>query len=230
MNPLQLRVRKSYLIRGVLCAIGFAAIGTLSVLPASLNIDGSVPHPIRMAFVFGIFWGAWFVLSLYTIAASCREKLTVTSQFITQEGVFRTRTTAVPDISSVKWRAWPIGGSIVIRYSHSRIKIHFDNYLAHEREQLISALRELISKDCQDNWDVFVSSQHPEPTRPLKTRSIAIVCMAMFSIVAAVFLYCWHIHLGLRFLVVGVGCALVGLWYLIRILKFVPDSKSDLTA
>ncbi len=229
-NPLQLRVRKSYLILGVVCAIGFAAIGTWSVVVAAWNIDGSFPHPIPMAVFFGIFWGAWFLLSLYIIAASRREKLTVTSQSIAQAGVFRSRTTALSDVTSVKWRAWPVGGSIVIRYPHSRIKIHFDSFLTKEREELISRLRELISEDCQDNWDVFISSQQAIPTHPQKSRSSAILCMVLFFTAAVVSVYCWRIRFGLPFLAVGVACGLAGAWYLFRIIRFVPDSNSETTA
>ncbi len=228
-NPLQLRVRKSYLILGVVCAIGFAAIGTWSVVVAASNIDGSFPHPIPMAVFSGIFWGAWFLLSLYIIAASRREKLTVTSHSITQEGVFRSRTTAMSDVTSVKWRTWPVGG-IVIRYPHSRIKIHFDNFLTNERKELISRLRELISEDCQDNWDVFISSQQAIPTHPQKSRSSGILCMGLFFTAAAVSVYCWHIRFGLPFLAVGVACGLAGVWYLLRIIRFVPDSDSESTA
>ena len=179
-----------------------------------------------MAVFFGMFWGGWFVLSLYIIAASCREKLTITSESITQEGVFRTRTTAVSGVTSLKWRAWPVGGSVVIRYPNSWITIHFDNFLAHEREELISRLRELISEDCQNNWAVFTSSQHPTPIHPAKSRSSAILCMGIFFITAAVFVYCWHIRFGFQFLLIGVACGLAGLWYLIRIIKFVPDLES----
>ena len=154
---------------GIVCAIVFAVIGTVSVLPPALNIGGSFPHPIRMALIFGVFWGAWFVGSLYLIAASYRGKLTVTSQSITQEAVFSVQTTAISEITTLKWRTWPIGGSIVIRYPNSQIKIHFDNFLANEREQLVTRLRKLISEDCQENWEVFISKQRPGPIHPRKS-------------------------------------------------------------
>jgi len=229
-NQLQLRVRKSFLIWGVLCAIFFIAFGTWSVFAAALNIDDSFPHPFSMAVFAGVFWGAWFILSLYMIAAYYREKLTVTSRSITHQGVLRTRTTAISDITSAKWRAWTNGGSIVIRYPNSRIKIHFDKFLMDEREQLITGLRELLPEDCQYNWDVFVRSQPLAPTHPQKSRSSAILCMALFFITAAVFVYFWHIQFGPWFLVIGVACGLVGLWYSFRIFRFVPDSESESTA
>lgn len=229
-NLLQLRVRKSYLIIGAVSAIGFAGFGIWSVFASALNIDGSFPHPVLIAIFAGFFWGGWFLASLYVVAAYFREKLTVTSQSITQKGVFRTRATAISDVTSVKWRAWPVGGSIVIRYPHSRMTIHFDNFITDEREQLISCLRELISEDCQANWDVFVSSQQPAPAHPQESRGSAILCMALFFIMAAVFLYCWLIQYAPSFLVIGVACGLAGVWYVFRILKFVPDSESELTA
>ncbi|MEZ6033164.1 MAG: hypothetical protein R3C17_08740 [Planctomycetaceae bacterium] len=229
-STIELRVRKSYLINGIFCAIAFAVIGTVSVLPPALNIGGLFPHPIRAAVIFGVFWGAWFVGSLYLIAASYRGKLTVSSQSITLEGVFSARSTAISEITTVKWRAWPIGGSIVIRYPNSRIKIYFDNFLSNEREQLVARLRELISENCQENWEVFISKQRPVPVHPRKSRTTAILCMATFFIVAGVLIYYWHIQFGRRFLISGMVCGLVGLSYLYRILKFVPNAESESTA
>lgn len=127
-NPIELRVRRSYLATGIICAIGFAIIGTVSVVVAAWNIDGSFPNPTPMAVFFGVFWGAWFLLSLYSIAASYREKLTVTSDTVTQACVFLTRTIRVSDVTTAKWRARPVGGSIVIRSSRSRNKIDFNNF------------------------------------------------------------------------------------------------------
>lgn len=219
---LQLRVRKSFLIVGVVSAVGFAAFGTWSVFAAALNLDGSFPHPLPMAVFFGMFWGGWFVLSLFLIAASCRERLTITSESIMHEGVFRNRTTSVSGITMVKWRAWPMGGSVVIRYPNSRITIHFANFGARERDELISRLRELIPEGCQDDWTVFSSSQHPTPIHPKKSRLSAILCMGLLFITAAVFVYCWHIRFGFQFLFVGVACGLAGLWYLSRILHSSP--------
>jgi len=224
--PLQLRVRKSYLIIGIFCAIGFAAFGTWSVLVAALNLDGSFPRPLPAAVFFGAFWGGWFVLSLYIIAASCREELTITSDSITQQGIFRTRTTAISGVTSLKWRTWPVGGSVVIRYPNSRIKIHFDNFLPHEREELTFRLRELLPEDRQNNWAAFASLQNSKPIHPARSRSSAILCMAMFFITAVVFVYFWHIRFGLHLLFIGAACGLASLWYLIRIIKFVPDLES----
>lgn len=226
-STLELRIRRSYLITGIVCAVVFAAIGTVSVLPPALNIGGSFPHPIRMAVFFGVFWGAWFVGSLYLIAASYRGKLTVTSQSITQEAVFSVQTTAISDITTLKWRAWPIGGSIVIRYPNSQMKIHFDNFLANEREQLVNRLRKLISEDCQENWEVFISEQRSVPIHPRKSCMTAILCMAAFVIVAIAMVYCWHSQFGRKFFIGGMVSGLVGLLYLYRILKFVPDAESE---
>ncbi len=228
-NQLELRGRKSFLTMGILCAIFFAAFGTWSVIAAALNFDDSFPHPIPTAVLAGVFWAAWFILSLYMIAIYYREKLTVTSRSITHQGVLRSRTTAISDIISAKWRTWHKGG-IVICYPNSQFKIHFDRFPADKGEQLIALLRELLSEDCQRNWDVFVRSQPLAPTRPEKSRSAAIVCVALFFITAATFATFWYVQLTPWLIVVGVGCGFVGLWYSIRVFKFIPDSESESTA
>ncbi len=226
-NPLQLRVQRSYLIDGVVCAIGFAAIGTWSVVVAAWNIDGSFPHPIPTAWLFGMFWGAMFFLSLYIIAASHRGKLTVTSKSIIQQGAFRSRTTAISDVISLNWCGWPVGGGIVIRDPRSRITIHLDNFVAKEREELISRLRDLIPEECQANWNVFIRTHQAIPTQPQKSRSFGMLCMVLFFTAAAVAVYCWHIRFGLPFLAVGIACGLAGLWYAFRIIRFAPDDSES---
>jgi hypothetical protein len=163
-----------------------------------------------------MFWGAWFVLSLYMIAIYYREKLTVTSRTITHQGVLRSRTTSISNIICAKWRTWH-EGAIIINYSNSQFKIHFDRFPADKREQLIARLRELLSEECQRNWDVFVSSQQLAATRPAKSRSAGIVCVALFFITAAAFVAFWCVQLTPWFLVVGIGCGFVGLWYSIRL-------------
>jgi hypothetical protein len=229
-NALELRVRRSYLVTGVVCAIEFFVIGTGSVLLAAVNIDGSFPHPIAMAVFFGVFWGAWFVAGLYTIAVGCLEKLAVTPDAIVQKGVFRTRTTALSEITSVRWRGWPVGGSVVIRYPDSRMTIRFSRFVADERRLLIDRLRELISEERQDNRESFENAELRPRIHPQKSRSSAVVCMLLMFIFAGLFVSCWRMQLGFRFLVVGVVCVLIGLSYLIRILRYVPKSKPEASA
>ena len=129
----EFRPRRTYLVLGVTCAIGFAVFGSGSVFVAATNIDGSFPHPIPMAVVFGLFWGAWFIASLWIIAAYFREQLTIESEAITQQGVLRRRTTSVQAISKLQWRLRPVRGSAVIHWPEGRITIHFDNFTANER-------------------------------------------------------------------------------------------------
>jgi hypothetical protein len=227
--PIALRVRKSYLITGVVCAIGFAVIGTGSVLAAATNIDGSFRYPVQTAVFCGIFWGVWFTASLIIIAASLRERLTVTSHSITQQGVFRTRSIAISDIANLRWRTRPVGGGAAIRSLNARIKIHFDNFTAEERGLLITRLHELISEDNQENWDTFSDVQRASPLPPKESRWTAIACMALFLVTGAVLVYCWHIQFGPMFLVVGIASVLAGLWYLFRIVRYDTESEMEAT-
>ena len=117
-------------------------------------------------------------------------------------------------------------GSIVICCPNSRIKIHFDRFTGEQREQLIGSLRELLPEDCHRNWGAFVNSQPLTPRRPEKSRSTAVSCAALFFITAAVFVTFGLIQSNPWFLVIGVVCGFVGLWYSLRVFKFIPDTES----
>lgn len=227
----EFRIRQSYLITGIVCAICFAVIGIGSVVAAAWNIDGSFPHPIPMAVFCGVFWGAWFIYSVLIIAAYYRERLLVTREAISQQCVFRKRIVKIDDILQVKWRRLPQRGSVVIRASGARIKIHFDNFTAEERKTLVSLLRSAVQKHFQENWNAFQDAHvAPKPEQQLKSRGSAIVCMLLFLVMGGVFMYCSFIGMGNHWLFIGAVNVVVAMWYIWRITTFVVEPSNGETA
>jgi len=51
------RIRRSYLVLGILCTAAIAALGGFSVIVAALNLDGSFRYPLPTAVGLGCFWG-----------------------------------------------------------------------------------------------------------------------------------------------------------------------------
>jgi len=120
------RIRRSYLVLGILCTAAITALGGFSVIGAALNLDGSFRYPLPTAVGLGCFWGGWFLAAVYTIAFACRDQLTVTAEQLTHKGVFRTHTTPVAAITAVEWIRNP--NRVVVRYPRGRIKLDFDGY------------------------------------------------------------------------------------------------------
>lgn len=217
------RIRRSYLVLGILCTAAIAALGGFSVIGAALNLDGSFRYPLPTAVGLGCFWGAWFLAAVYTIAFACRDQLTVTAEHLTRKGVFRTHTTPVAAITAVEWIRNP--NRVVVRYPRGRIKLDFDGYAPDARAQLVQQLRSLTAAELQSGWAAFEAS-HLRHYRPAhRSRGAALVCLLMYAALAAGAGYGWRWQLGWPFLLVSAGSGLAAFWYLVRIVRFVPDDR-----
>lgn len=65
-------------------SIAFAVFGGVSDFVAATNIDGSFRYPVPSAVVFGLFWGAWFIASLWDTAEYLYGQLSIDGDVITQ--------------------------------------------------------------------------------------------------------------------------------------------------
>src|SRR5438132_3763373 len=66
------RLRRYYLVIGVVCAALFAIMGVTSTLAAYWNIDGSFARPKLAALIFGTFWSGFTLLAVWVILAYFR--------------------------------------------------------------------------------------------------------------------------------------------------------------
>jgi fatty acid desaturase len=225
------RPRRYYLIVGVLGATFFSTMGIVSFVAAYWNIDGSFTPPLLAAIIFGIFWSAMLLLSVWVLLAYFREHLIVDRTAITQHGILRSTSVRIADATEIKWRRIPLGGSIMIRTANRKIKIYFDNFAANQRDELIAFLHGTFAPEIQQGWSVFAESRVPsDPRRPQKSRAAAAVCALLLFAIGGILGYCWLVGLGVKWLVLGIVNALAGLWYVWRIWKFRVQPTTEETA
>ena len=226
--PIQLRTRKTQLLTAIACATGFAVIGVSSVYAAGTNLDSSFRYPVETAVFCAAFWGSWFSISLFSVAACLREELTVTSTSISLKGVFRTKILAISDVSYLKWRLRPAScGSAVIESRATRVTIDFNSYTADERAVLAAFLRKSISEDVHENWISFDECWRRQSLPPQRSRGTAFACMTLFVATGVICAYLWRIQLGISCLIASLASFACALCYLYRILMFVPAPKTS---
>ena len=220
------RPPRVYLFICVTGSIAFAVGGSVSVFVAATNIDGSFNYPIPSAVVFGLFWGAWFMASLWGTADYFRGQLSIEADVISQQGALRLKRTLVSEISKLHWRTYGGFGRVVIHCGDGRMKIDFDDLTANDRAFLIDWLHQRVPESVQENWDAFHDRQLFLSQPPQKSRSAGIVCLLAFLSLGLILILCWSIYGGPALLVTGATSVLAGLWYLVRVIRFVPDSST----
>jgi hypothetical protein len=210
---------------GVVCAVFFAVMGVSSTVVAYFNSDGSFARPRLAALVFGVFWSGLTLLAAWVIAAYFRERLLLTNQTIVQHGIVGARVIDCGDVVQIRWRSWPVGGSIVVRTHSQKVKIYLDNFTRDEREEIVLFFRETFAHEIQDNRSGFeehVRKWSPPEKRVSRGGIIAIA--AVFICFAGVFVYCWFAGLGAQYLFLGVVNVVAAIWCLWR-LRFVKDRR-----
>ncbi|HMP03757.1 MAG TPA: hypothetical protein PKC45_14765 [Gemmatales bacterium] len=219
------RLRRYYLVVGVVCTVFFAVMGIASTVAALWNIDGSFARPKLAALIFGIFWSGFTLLAVWVIVAYFRERLYFGKAGVVQHGIFRSRTLLIEEVQQIRWRTWPVGGSVVIRTHSEKATIHLDNFTKDEREELIRFLRESFAVEIQENWSRFQDLLGRSSRQEKRvSRSGIITIAALLMSFAGVFVYCWFAGLGVQNLVIGVVNAVAAIWYLAR-LRLIKDGK-----
>lgn len=212
------RLRRYYLVAGIVSAVFWAAVGIAFTVAALWSIDGSFDQLKRDALLFSIIWSGFVLLGVWMIAAYFRNRLFFANTAIVQRGIFRSRTFPVGEVLQIKWRSRPRGGSIVIRTHSERTTIEFSHFTRDEREELIRFVRESFAVEIQEDWPRFedmVCKSSPRAKRAFLGRIITIAVLLMCY--AGVLVYAWALGLGRQYLFIGVVNAVVGIWYLWRI-------------
>ena len=151
------RLRRLYLAVGVGCTSFFVVIGVASTLAALFNIDGSFPHPRTFAAVFAIAWSCWCLLGGYIVLAYFRERLFVNPHGVRHVGCFRSQTIPFDQLESARWRADGWDGNLVLRAPGRKIVVHFHNFSAEDRLDLVRFFRSTLDDRLQQNWPQFHS-------------------------------------------------------------------------
>ena len=219
------RLRRYYLLVGIVGAVFFPAMGIGSTVAALWNIDCSFARPKLAALIFGTFWSAFTLFAVWVIVAYFRERLFVGKAAIVQHGIFRSRTLEFGEVLQIKWRIWPVGGSVVVRTHSEKVTIHLDNFTTDEREELIRFLRETFAVEIQENWSRFeeVGRRSSAPGKGVSRGGI-IAIAALLMCFAGVFVCCWYAGFGGKYLFIGVVNAFAAIWYLWR-MCLIKDGK-----
>ena len=215
------RLRRYYIVVGVFCAVFFSIIGITSTVAAYWNIDGSFPRPKLAALIFGLFWSGFLLLAVWVILAYFRERLFLAGKTIVQLSIIRSRAIDCEHVILVKWRCWPVGGSIVARTHFEKITIYLDNFMAEEREEIIRFFRETFTPVIQDNWSRFEDFHHrfSSPQKFTSRREILATAL-MFVCFAGIFIYVWFAGLGTQYLFFGIINAAAAFYYFWRACTF----------
>jgi hypothetical protein len=166
------RLRRSYLVLGVLCTLFFAAMAVVSVLGIYFEAP---PERRAAALAVGLgmaaFWLAFMGLGVWVLLAYWRERLTLRDGEVDWVRVIRRKRMRASEIVSARWRCGQKGGSLVLRTTSTKLPIYFSNYEAEEQRQLIRFFREAVSPPLQQDWERFCArivkgrSQHVRQLR-----------------------------------------------------------------
>ena len=144
-----LRLKKSYRNLGVMCLIFFSGMMVVSFF--GILSESNLLDALRAVG----FCGCLLVLPAMMLLAYYRQSISIQEETIIQTGIFRQRKIAFTEMAGVRWRLFPAGGSVVLRSSTEKIKIHFDNFEAQQKHPLILSLRRSLPQSIQQNWEPF---------------------------------------------------------------------------
>jgi hypothetical protein len=225
------RLDKLYLFTSIVTLCFFIAFGGFSVYSAYFNVDGSFPRPKLFALIFGVFWSGPTMLNIWLLLAYVRERLYLLQDQIIQEGVFRCRVIPVKEVIQIEWIGqWP---DILIRGEADRIRIYLSNFKWSERQQIITYFRNGFPLEIQKNWkklDLMLEMEE-KLIRPEPSRVLAAICSGLLFLTSGLGAYCfWYTLVAWQYdfnlpskLAIGalvLGCALAGLHYVWRIIRW----------
>jgi len=94
-------------------------------------------------------------VSVYLVVAYKIERTVFDNGSIIIKSVFQNCQFGATDITQLKWRLFPSGGSIIIRGPHSKGRLDFGGFLDGDKLQIIRQIRELVPADKQQGWPEF---------------------------------------------------------------------------
>jgi len=135
---------------------GLVFFGLMTVLHPLAALD-SAPSERRIAaaIVFSVFWGFWFCLSIYFLAACWCYSLRISNERITSSGVFTTREILLANVAEVRWKLSGRGGSVVLSDSCVTVKIEMDVFAQAERVWIMRFIHAQIAAPLHKNWELF---------------------------------------------------------------------------
>ncbi|HEV3339011.1 MAG TPA: hypothetical protein VG125_01605 [Pirellulales bacterium] len=100
-------------------------------------------------------FGAMLLLSIYVCAAYYVERFTIKGTRIAIRSLLRNRDFDVSELQSLKWIAYPQGGSIRFQVLGSRARLDLSEYSKADQLEIIRSLHDLVPPDVQVNWPLY---------------------------------------------------------------------------
>lgn len=213
------RHQRNLLSQAIMCLVFFSLVDVASVTVALLNPDGSFDRPVVSAIVFGTFWTAWVLLSLYLLVAYFRERWTLSDDGVSVQGVVWFRSLPVADVTSVRWAGYPAGGSVVLQGAGQKLVLWLSNSPKDEQTEIVEFVRSRFPLEIQTGWEDYVAARDRVRKPAVKSRWVAVFCALLLAGCGGAFLYCWWIGLGVHWALIGQMILLGAVWYLLRAIK-----------
>ena len=223
--PTNWRLSKKSRNIALTCLPCFAAIGLGSVSLAWINPGGNIPNPGLAAAFFGAFWGFWVLLSGYVLLLYRQYSLSIDGKRIRQVGVFSDRTFFCQNVSEIKWKRYPAGGTIWLSDQSSKLKIDLGNSTKEDRKEIIDRMRGLIAHDLQVGWEEFCQHFESAKKRTASKRSRKFL-IGIFAFHAIVFTVMGMFVFGRQFVFAAILNSVM-VAYLLRSAKRAKEGDAD---
>ncbi len=154
------RLRKAIKHQGMaFTAFFLAAVAAYSSLlflndPAKHGFKGEHSIAIMVGLGWAVF-GSMLLISIYIWSTYYVEQITIDGTMIRIRSMFQRQEFDVTELQSVKWRAHPIGGSILFRVLGAKARVDLNGFHKDDRLRMIRVLRDLVPPHMQEGWPMF---------------------------------------------------------------------------
>ncbi len=154
------RLRKTVKYQGMAFTTVFLAalVGYSSIFfleePAKHGFKGE--HSVAVVGGMGVaVFGMMLLMSLFLWAAYYVERFTITGTMLSIHSIIRSRKFDVSELQCLKWRVYPMGGSIVFRLLGSRARLDLHGYSKDDRLRIIRQPCTISPSRVQEEWPLF---------------------------------------------------------------------------
>ncbi len=153
------RLPKACLPLGIVGFVLFSFMAVLALALPWLQTDRPVVYPILfITIAFGAFC-AFAAGNLYLIVAARRSRVCTSAGIVTIQGVFRSVTVPLADVTSAVWSGWPVGGRLALYTHDRRLVLHLGNFA--NAWELASFFRSALPLDVQERYERYEAACVP---------------------------------------------------------------------
>lgn len=135
-----------------------------------IRTDPNIRHPVGFAILTLGVPSFMAALSAWLLVESFRSELTFGEGWLAYRGVFRETTIDLAEVTSIRWRTWPAGGSVVLWTESSRLALGLGHYDDEDRERIILHLRSAVPPEIETGWNFFAYRLKPFERRWERTK------------------------------------------------------------